>query len=75
MKTQPFDGAVQIRSTGQTLPARIRLGESDAADVELGSPETGVSPGQACVIYAGERVLGGGWIDATEAADAAASAA
>ena len=24
--------------------------------------EKAVAPGQACVIYVGERVLGGGWI-------------
>ena len=34
------------------------------AEVELVTPEEGVSPGQACVFYApeGSRVLGGGWI-------------
>ncbi len=35
-------------------------------------PEEGVSPGQACVLYASEdpdRVLGGGFIAATRAAD------
>ena len=31
-------------------------------------PEYGVAPGQAAVIYAGERVVGGGWIEATETA-------
>ncbi len=30
------------------------------------SPEYGVAPGQAAVLYAGDRVLGGGWIAATE---------
>jgi tRNA-specific 2-thiouridylase len=39
------------------------LGPTEA-EVDLLSPEEGVSPGQACVFYAGEgsRVLGGGWI-------------
>jgi tRNA-specific 2-thiouridylase len=32
--------------------------------VELVAPEFGVSPGQACVFYDGDRVLGGGWIKA-----------
>jgi tRNA-specific 2-thiouridylase len=27
-----------------------------------------VAPGQAAVIYAGDRVVGGGWIEGTEAA-------
>ncbi|MFG0221341.1 aminomethyltransferase beta-barrel domain-containing protein, partial [Streptococcus suis] len=29
-------------------------------------PEYGVAPGQAAVLYAGDRVIGGGWIEATE---------
>ena len=31
-------------------------------------PEYGVAPGQAAVLYAGDRVLGGGWIEETERA-------
>jgi tRNA-specific 2-thiouridylase len=32
------------------------------AEVRFDIPEQGVAPGQACVIYDGSRVLGGGWI-------------
>jgi len=32
-------------------------------------PEYGVAPGQAAVLYAGDRVLGGGWIRETVAAE------
>jgi len=32
------------------------------AEVVLDDPAYGISPGQACVFYDGERVLGGGWI-------------
>ena len=28
----------------------------------LDVPQFGISPGQACVFYDGDRVLGGGWI-------------
>jgi tRNA-specific 2-thiouridylase len=38
------------------------------------APEYGVAPGQAAVLYAGDRVLGGGWIAATERAEAALAA-
>ena len=31
--------------------------------VTLASPEAGIAPGQACVCYAGTRLLGGGWIE------------
>ena len=38
--------------------------ERPRVEVELLTPEEGVSPGQACVFYetGGTRVLGGGWI-------------
>jgi len=32
------------------------------ARVAFEEPQYGVSPGQACVFYDGDRVLGGGWI-------------
>ncbi len=32
------------------------------ADVIFDEPQTGVAPGQACVLYQGSRILGGGWI-------------
>ncbi len=52
---------VKLRSASAPLPATVRL-RPDGADVRLHRPEYGVAPGQACVFYAGERVLGGGWI-------------
>ncbi|MFN7269168.1 MAG: tRNA 2-thiouridine(34) synthase MnmA [Cereibacter sp.] len=55
---------VKVRSTRPPSPAILRpLGPTEA-EVELLSPEEGVSPGQACVFYAAgdSRVLGGGWI-------------
>jgi tRNA-uridine 2-sulfurtransferase len=38
--------------------------EADIVDgvVKLHTPYEGIAPGQACVVYDGERVLGGGWI-------------
>ena len=55
----------RIRSARPPVPADIRLdGEGPVVTVRGG--EHGVSPGQACVLYAGEgpgqRVLGGGFI-------------
>ncbi len=62
---------VKLRSTGAALPATV-LGAPDGwAEIVLDRPEPGVSPGQACVIYQGDRLVGGGWIVATEAAQAA----
>ena len=34
-------------------------------------PQVGVAPGQACVAYAGTRMLGGGWIATAPLLDAA----
>jgi tRNA-uridine 2-sulfurtransferase len=53
---------VKIRSTREPVPGRVSLGADGTATVALDQPEEGVAPGQACVFYDGERVLGGGWI-------------
>ena len=57
----------KVRSLAKPVPARL-LGDRVVFD----APEYGVAPGQAAVLYAGERVLGGGWIAETEAARVAA---
>jgi len=57
------DVRVKIRSTQNLLPAKVTLLEGQRAFVELQVPEYGVAGGQACVIYQGSRVLGGGWIE------------
>jgi len=66
----PFDGRaehhvlVKVRSTRPPREAVIRPLSPTTAEVELLTPEEGVSPGQACVFYAPDstRILGGGWI-------------
>ena len=67
------DVLARIRSSGPLRPATLRVGLSGIR-VDLAEGEDGVSPGQACVLYAGEergeRLLGGGWIKSTEAAGA-----
>jgi len=56
--------SVKVRSTRPPREALIRPLSETMAEVELYSPEEGVSPGQACVFYDGSssRILGGGWI-------------
>lgn len=56
--------SVKVRSTRPPREAILRPLSATAAEVELLTPEEGVSPGQACVFYetGGTRVLGGGWI-------------
>jgi tRNA-uridine 2-sulfurtransferase len=67
----PLDGpmTVKVRSMAKPVPARL-----DGGWVRFEAPEYGVSPGQAAVIYRGERVMGGGWIEETVAAEMAQAA-
>jgi tRNA-specific 2-thiouridylase len=57
----------KVRSLAKPVAARF-----DGARVSFDAPEYGVAPGQATVLYAGDRVLGGGWIEETEGALVAA---
>ncbi len=52
--------AVQVRHRGTPIAAEITV-DGDRATVHLGEP-TVAAPGQAAVLYAGTRVLAGGWI-------------
>ncbi|WP_350335117.1 tRNA 2-thiouridine(34) synthase MnmA [Coralliovum pocilloporae] len=62
----------KVRSTRPPTPARLAC-EGGVYSVTLTSGEAGVAPGQACVFYDDEgdaaRVLGGGWIDGTDASN------
>jgi len=58
----------KVRSLAKPVPISLegQLGNHGTATIHFVDPEFGVAPGQAAVIYAGERVIGGGWIDSTE---------
>jgi tRNA-specific 2-thiouridylase len=58
----------KVRSLARPVPIRLEgpLGEGAPTTIRFAEPEYGVAPGQAAVIYAGERVVGGGWIETTE---------
>ena len=62
----------KVRSLAKPVPVVLDgpLGEGAATTIRFAVPEYGVAPGQAAVLYAGDRVLGGGWIDSTEASAA-----
>jgi tRNA-uridine 2-sulfurtransferase len=59
----------KVRSLAKPVPARL---EGDW--LRFDSDEYGVAPGQAAVLYDGDRVLGGAWIEETEAAIATLAA-
>jgi tRNA-specific 2-thiouridylase len=58
----------KVRSLAKPVPVTLHgpLGGGAGTTIRFAEPEYGVAPGQAAVIYAGERVVGGGWIDSTE---------
>jgi tRNA-specific 2-thiouridylase len=61
--------AVQVRYHHDPAPARIEL-DGDRARVVFDEPVNAVARGQGAALYDGERLLGGGWIAATELAGA-----
>jgi tRNA-specific 2-thiouridylase len=53
---------VKLRSTMPPVPASIDIDAQGGAEARLDEPQAGVAPGQACVFYRENRLLGGGWI-------------
>lgn len=60
----PEDVSVQIRYNSAPQPASLRVDPEDPRRfaVTFAESQHGVAPGQAAVVFAGSRVLGGGWI-------------
>jgi tRNA-specific 2-thiouridylase len=59
----PFDAAVRIRSRHTPAAAWIAPGP-DSFEAHFRDPQPAIAPGQAAVIYRGDQVVGGGYIDA-----------
>jgi tRNA-specific 2-thiouridylase len=57
---------VKHRAREPAVAARVVASAGGGARIEFREPQAGVAPGQACVLYRGTRVLGGGWIERTE---------
>ncbi len=54
--------SVRIRHRHAGVKAEVRLELNGHYSVRLEEPARAVTPGQAAVLYDGDRVLGGGWI-------------
>jgi tRNA-specific 2-thiouridylase len=58
---EPFAGQVRIRSRHAPAAARV-VPSPTGFTAHFDAPQTAVAPGQAAVVYVGERVVGGGFI-------------
>ena len=62
----PEDGArvtARIRHHHDPAAARVRATGDDRLRLTFDEPQPAIAPGQAVVVYDGDVVLGGGWID------------
>ena len=53
---------IQIRYRSPALPCRVEALDADRLSLALVKPAAAVTPGQSCVFFSGEEVLGGGRI-------------
>jgi tRNA-specific 2-thiouridylase len=60
---EPLACSAKIRYRHGGAPATVTATADGGARVRFAEPQSAVTPGQAVVFYAGERVLGGGWIE------------
>jgi tRNA-specific 2-thiouridylase len=59
---EPVAVAAKLRSAQQPVSATLHAGADGDAELVLSAPAGAVAPGQAAVLYNGDRLLGGGWI-------------
>jgi len=62
--TAPFRASARIRSSHRGATATVTPLAGDAFRVEFDEPQRAIAPGQAVVLYDGDRVMGGGFIGA-----------
>jgi tRNA-uridine 2-sulfurtransferase len=63
--------SVQVRHRAAPAAAEIARFEGDEVELALDEPVTAITPGQSLVLYDGERVLGGGFIEGSRKVRAA----
>ena len=62
--------SAKVRSLAKPVPITLEgaLGGGAECTIRFAEPQFGVAPGQAAVLYCGDRVVGGGWITGTQSA-------
>ena len=66
-REQPIE--VKLRHRTEKVGARIIDDGVNNIKLRLDVPQFGIAPGQACVLYKGPQVLGGGWIHHNKCGD------
>lgn len=61
--TQDKIVTARIRSRHEGAPARVRLFSGNRVMIQFNESQRAITPGQAVVLYDGEMVIGGGWIE------------
>jgi len=61
--SQPWTCLAQIRYSAPAVNATATALTGQRFRIDFDQPQIGIAPGQAVVCYAGDQVLGGGWID------------
>ncbi len=57
---------IKVRSTAREVGCVVSSVSRDRLTMTFDRPQSGVAPGQAGVLYSGDRVVGGGWIEEHE---------
>ena len=61
--SEEFRCLAQIRYNSPARPAAAKILPDSRFEIEFEEAVDGIAPGQVAVLYDGERVLGGGWIE------------
>ncbi len=62
--SEPLHASAQIRYNSRAVPCTVTpVDQSQTIEVQFDQPTIGIAPGQLCVVYDEDRVLGGGWIE------------
>ncbi len=60
---EEISAEVRLRYRSPSVPCLVRVNEGRQCEILFREVFPAVTPGQAAVVYGGDRVLGGGWIE------------